>query len=102
MITFVVAFVLSHLSWLAVGGSVIAAFVAGHVHGKSSAAAKVRAAQADVTVAKMETTDAKADAAQAKEETAAVKNTVVADQTAAAIPDADLDAAGKERGILRE
>lgn len=102
MISLVIAFVLAHLSWLAVGGSLIAAYIAGHVHGTSKSAAKVTAAQADVTVAKMETSNAKADAVQAKEETAAVKNAVVADQVAAAIPDADLDAAGKARGILRE
>ncbi len=105
MITFVIAaitFVGSHLSWFAIGGSVIAAFVAGHIHGTSKSAAKVAAAQSDVTVAKMETSDAKADAVQAKEETVAVKNAAAANQAAAAIPDADLDGAGKARGILRE
>jgi hypothetical protein len=102
IMTLIIAFVVSHLSWFAIGGSMIAAYVAGHVHGTSKSAAKVTAAQADVTVAKMETSDAKADAVQAKEETAAVKNAVVAVQAAAAIPDADLDAAGKARGILRE
>lgn len=93
--TLVIAFLAAHVGWLVGGVALITAFFTGHKVASSAADGKVQAAQ-------KETSDAKGEAAIAKAAVVAVSSADDAKSAAQAVPDADLDQAGRDRGILRD
>lgn len=99
--TLIIAFIVSHLSWFAIGGSVIGAFIAGHVHGTAKSATKVQAAEASAAIAQKQSAIDQGNAAASASGEQAVVNRAKADSEAQSTPrdeiDAQLAAIGAQR-----
>jgi hypothetical protein len=93
--TLVIAFIVSHLAWIGGALALAVTFFAGHKVASSAADGKVKAAQ-DTAV------KAQGEAAVAKATIVAVSAADDAKTAAQSIPDASLDQAGRDRGILRD